>query len=133
MRNKNTLSLWLAVASGMLLFISGTNGYNTWKSIQELVSSYFPNNVPLNIIFIIFLYVSSLGGISVIIGGSLIYRKKIFSGRLLVMLGSGAGIIYMAVKIFLILFTEEVAFDLFSSLASIGIVLAIAAQITAKK
>jgi uncharacterized SAM-binding protein YcdF (DUF218 family) len=54
---------------------------------------YIVNSLIVQIIFSILLFFASLGGISVIIGGLLIGKDKRRTGKILLSLGAGLGLI----------------------------------------
>lgn len=46
-------AMFIAIIAGILLFISGINGVVTWEAIKNFVTSIFPGNQILEIVFVI--------------------------------------------------------------------------------
>ena len=133
MRKKNFLASRLAIISGIILIITGTSGLATWNKIQNFITSHIISNDIIKIIFFFFTIFASFGGLTVIIGGSMLTGKNPSFGKLLIWLGSGAGIIGLIISIFIGLFTKNADFIFSFSFVTIGVLLAITSQIIAKK
>ena len=127
------LAFRLSIISGLLLVLSGTTGIATWSRIAGIVLNVVDME-PLRIAFIIIMIMASLGGITVIIGGYLIMRRYDRAGGLLVLVGSGSGIISLSINMVLAFITGDLTFGWFLSSATLGIILAVAVQVmTVKK
>ncbi len=77
--------------------------------------------------------IASLGGISVILGGILIGRNKVFIGTVFIKIGSGVGILSLIAHIFLSIFSNNLSITSLMSIGSIGIILSVIAPFYAKK
>ena len=96
---KNSTAMAVAIVAGILLLIAGVSGLATWEEIKSFVTNNIVDNVVVQIIFAILIFIASLGGISVIIGGILIGKNKIGTGKLLIVLGAGLGLIGLLITI----------------------------------
>lgn len=132
--NRKSLSISLAVLSSLFLLVSGTTGAASWLKTKDFVLNFLNFQI-LELPLIILTIIASFGGLSVLIGGVLIYRERFFWGRLFITLGSGAGIISLSANIFAVFASGE-KIDLlntFFSLSTLGILLALASQISSLK
>lgn len=128
---RNRLAVLLAYISGILMLLSGSTGVASLTRLKDLLLSV--TEIPLiKIIFFVMLLLSSLGGVLVIIGGIFIAKRKTRLGRILIWIGSGAGIVSLAIGVFTTLVNEGLNFNALFSLAPLAIILAILAQIFAK-
>ena len=91
--------LIIAIIAGILLLISGISGVATWETIKEFVIQNIIDNFIVQIVFAILIFIASLGGLSVIIGGILLGRNKIRTGKFFISLGAGIGLIGLLVTI----------------------------------
>jgi hypothetical protein len=130
----------LAVFAGTLLIIanvvgsSGIVGIALGFLIDQFTS---PASDALTVIQKVLDYIASLGGISVIGGGILIYAGLKWPGKLLIRVGAGMGAIGFLVLIISILIQGPEKLVAFAILASqslgwIGIILALASTIVAR-
>jgi len=133
MTSKSSQAMGIAIIAGILLLIAGISGAATWQAIKVFVATQFPENQILEIVFVILIFIASLGGIAVIIGGLLIGKKKIGTGRMFILLGAGMGIIGLIFSIFVAYSDENLTIGSFLSIGVIGIILSIAARMIAKK
>jgi len=133
MASKSSQAMVIAIIAGILLLIAGVSGAATWEAIKGFVASQFPGNEILEIVFVILIFIASLGGIAVIIGGLLIGKKKIGTGRLFILLGAGMGIIGLIFWIIVAYSEENLTIGSLLSIGMIGIILSIAARMIAKK
>ncbi|MGQ9582436.1 MAG: hypothetical protein ACUVV6_02860 [Thermoplasmatota archaeon] len=86
----------LAVIGGAMLIIGGFSGWTQLDRVRSFVEMYMPESetkenvvLALNVLILFAL----LGGVSVVLGGVLIYKKFSIAGRLLIALGAGVGIV----------------------------------------
>ena len=133
MASKSSQAMGIAIIAGILLLIAGISGAATWQAISDFVEDQFPGNEILEIVFVILIFIASLGGIAVIIGGLLIGKKKTKTGRLLILLGAGMGIIGLIFSIIVAYSEGNLTIGSFLSIGMIGIILSIAARMIAKK
>ena len=121
-----------------MIFIGGGAGMvgflqDLEKIIEELLGE--PNLV-VQIIFWILILIAALGGIAVMIGGLLLYKERIITGKVLITLGAGIGIIGLIIGIVTAINQgETVAFFAWitTSFSGIGIILSIIARFMAKR
>lgn len=133
MASKNTQAMVIAIVAGILLLISGVSGLATWKIIKNFVTTYIIDNNIIQIVFTILIFIASLGGILVIAGGLLLGKNRIKTGKLLISLGAGLGLIGLIFSIFVAYTEENLTIGSFFSIGTIGLILSIVARVIAKK
>ena len=133
MASRNTVAMILAVIAGLLLILSGINGLGMWELIKAFVTTYIVDHFVVQLIFAGIIFIASLGGIAVIAGGLLIGKERITTGKLLVMLGTGMGLIGLAAAIAIDYESGNFSIENYLSLGTIGIILSIVARMTAGK
>jgi hypothetical protein len=133
MTNKNSKVVWIAIIAGILLLIAGVNGIAAWETIKEFVVNNIADNAVIQIVFAVLIFIASLGGISVITGGILIGKGKVGTGKFLITLGAGLGIIGLIVSIYVAYAESSLTISSFFSIGMIGLILSIAARLMAKK
>jgi len=89
---RNKIAFWLALVSLVFLFISGTNGVATWMRIGDVVSGLISSQI-VKFLLVPILIIASLGAFSVFTGAIFAWKKKRFPARILILIGSGAGLI----------------------------------------
>ena len=133
MGSKKSMAMIIAIVAGILLIISGISGMATWETIKNYVINNVTDNEIVQIVFAILIFIASLGGLSVIIGGLLIGKNKIGLGKLFITLGAGLGIIGLIFSI-IVAFTEDsLTLGSFFSIGMLGLILSIVARMLAKK
>jgi hypothetical protein len=133
MGSKNSKVMGIAIIAGILLIISGISGMATWETIKDYVTMHVIDNEIVQIVFAILIFIASLGGLSVIIGGVLIGKEKIGLGKLFITLGAGLGLIGLIFSI-IVAFTEDsLTLGSFFSIGMLGLILSIVARMLAKK
>ena len=133
MASKYKTAMYVAILAGILLLISGISGLATWETIKEFVTENITDNAAIQIVFAILIFIASLGGLAVIFGGFLIGKEKLGTGRFLIMLGAGMGIIGLIVSIYIAYVQGSLQIGTFFSVGFIGIILSIVARSMAKK
>jgi len=133
MASKNSKAMAIAIIAGILLLISGVSGLVTWETIKDFVTTNIIDNTFVQIIFTILIFIASLGGMSVIAGGLLIGKNKIGTGKLLISLGAGLGLIGLIFSIIVIYTEGNLTLGSFFSIGAIGLILSIVARAIAKK
>jgi hypothetical protein len=130
----------LAYAGGALLLLAGATGST---GIIGAIVEYLVENLDgatadlLSVVLYALNFVAGLGGVSVIIGGWLVNKKRVRTGKFVIGLGSGMGLIGFMIILasaflngwvnainFLVLMSQSVGWT--------GILLSIAATILAK-
>ena len=133
MASKNSKAVIVAVFAGILLLISGISGLATWETIKNFVTDNIIDNYIVQIIFVVLLFIASLGGISVIIGGLLIGKDKIVTGKIFISLGAGLGLIGLLVSIIIAFMENSFTLGSFFSVGTIGLILSIVARLMVNK
>lgn len=98
---KYKTSVILAIISGILFIISGTvGGPGIWGILINILKDIFPENIAifLNIILQILNFLGFLGGFTIIAGGILIGIDHKRTGKIIISLGSGSGLIGFIIK-----------------------------------
>ena len=132
MSSKNSTAMGVAVLGGILLLISGVNGIVTWETIKAFVTAHIMDNFIVQIVFAILILIASLGGIAVIIGGVLIGKNKVGTGKFLIAIGAGLGLIGLIVSIIISIMEGSFTIGTFLSIGMVGLVLSIVARVIAK-
>jgi hypothetical protein len=130
---KNSTAMKIAIFAGILLLISGINGIATWETIKNFVITTIADHFIIQVIFAILLFIASLGGISVIAGGLLIGKGKVGTGKFLILLGAGLGLIGLIIAIYIGYTEGSLTIGSFFSIGVIGLILSIVARLLAKK
>ena len=132
-RKSNKTAKWLAIIAGMLLLLAGITGASYIITLGNFIVDYISGNYVVIIILNILLLIASLGGIAVIIGGMLIGKGRIWLGKMLIQLGSGAGILSLLFHLALAIYTKSLSMASFLSIGTIGIMLSVIAPFYAKR
>ena len=133
MTSKNRQAMSIAFVAGILLLIAGISGLATWETIKDFVTTYVSDNSIVQIVFAILIFIASLGGISVIIGGLLIGNNKLRTGKLFITLGAGLGLIGLIFSLAIAFTENNLTLGSFLSIGTIGLILSIIARFVAKK
>ena len=133
MTSKNKKAMIVAIFAGILLLIAGVSGLATWETIKNFVTTNIMDNYIVQIIFAVLIFIASLGGISVIIGGLLIGKDKIKSGKLFISLGAGLGLIGLIISIIVAVMENNFTIGSYFSIGAIGLILSIMARLMIKK
>ena len=134
---RNKLAGIIAIIGGILLFISGTAGMVGFlESLHDIVNELMGDtNETIENVFWILIIIAMLGGISVMIGGYLIWKDFPIAGKILIILGTSMGVVGLIISLIGALYhgeTDNLMNWLTTSFAGIGIICAIAAQKIAK-
>jgi len=130
---KNKQAMIIAIFAGILLLISGVSGLATWEAISNFVTTNVIDNYIVQIIFAVLIFIASLGGLSVIIGGLLIGKDKVGTGKFFITLGAGLGLIGLIVSIIVAIMENNFTIGSFFSVGAIGLILSIIARMMVKK
>ena len=133
MAGKNSKAMVIAIIAGILLLISGISGFATWEAIKNFVTTNIIDNYIVQIVFVVLIFIASLGGLSVIIGGLFIGKDKIGSGKLLISLGAGLGLIGLIISVVVAIMENNFTIGSFFSVGAIGLILSIVARLMVKK
>ncbi len=118
----------LAAVSGFLLLVSGYTGVRSVDRFFTLLEDLLGSRPFLIVLAYVFIGVASLGGFAVILGGYLIWKDRVRLGRVLILIGSGAGFFTLLLFVLVNLHREE--FSLLASVlpAILGVALGIVAR-----
>ena len=128
----NTQAAGLAVISGALLLIVGYTGVASVDRIFALLESWFGTQPALLILARVLGAVAALGGVAVLIGAYFLATDRVRTGRILILLGSGAGLLTLLLFLARNLVAEEFSFLLAVLPAVLGVAFGVAAQWRAK-
>ncbi|MBN2603776.1 MAG: hypothetical protein JXA91_06565 [Candidatus Thermoplasmatota archaeon] len=133
MKLNDKSAMIIAIVAGILLIIAGVSGLATWETIKDFVTTHVIDNNIVQIVFAILIFIASLGGIAVIAGGLLLGKNKVGTGKFLITLGAGLGLIGLIFS-FIVAYTEQnLSLGSFLSIGTIGLILSIIARIITKK
>ena len=133
MTSRNTQAMIIAIIAGFLLIIAGISGLATWETIKNFVTTHIIDNSIIQIVFAILIFIASLGGIAVIIGGVLIGKSSVVLGRFIIALGAGIGLIGLIFSLLITYIDGDLTIGSFFSIGAIGLILSIVARILAKR
>ena len=132
MKSRNKTAMGVAIVAGLLLLIEGISGFATWTTIKEFVTDNVTDNEIVLYIFVILIFIASLGGIAVIIGGLLIGTNKVKTGKIIIALGAGLGLIGLIVSIIIGITEGNFTLNSLITLGAIGLILSIIARMLAE-
>src|SRR5438094_7026776 len=89
----NQVAAVLAFAAGVLFLVVDWNGARIVEESIALLADVFGSSPALRVLAIVLVSIASLGGIAVIVGAFLIWSDRVRAGKILVLLGTGAGIV----------------------------------------
>ncbi len=128
----NIQAALLAVAGGILLLVVGYSGLAGVDHFFELLEGWFGPQPALLILSRVFGGIAALGGVAVLIGAYFISTDRVRIGRILIVLGSGAGLLTLLLFLARNLVREDFSYLVAVLPAIIGIGLGILAQFRAK-
>jgi|GEM_PF-1817763 len=129
---RNIQAAVLAAIAGVLLLVTGYTGVRGVNRFFDLLREFLGDRPLLNIAAYILAGVASLGGIAVFMGAYLIATDRVRAGGLLILLGSGAGLITLIFFLLSNLRREEFSYLFHVLPALVGVALGIAARFLAK-
>jgi hypothetical protein len=128
----------LAVVAGVFLLLSGIHGpTGTYQLVIDQLPNFITDQQVLqvvNTLMLVLTAISLAGGFAVIGGGILILLNRVGTGKLIISLGLGVGLLWLIVLVAALITTQQVAGVIaeYSSIGWAGIILALAARIVAK-
>jgi hypothetical protein len=128
----------IATIAGILLLVSGVHGpTETYEVIKDLLPQFIQNQQIIqiaNVILTILIGIALAGGLAVIGGGVLILLGRVGTGKFVIDLGLGVGLIWLIIIAITFITAQQVSATIaeYSSLGWAGIILAITARIIAK-
>jgi len=124
----NDQAALLAVVAGFLLLVSGYTGVRSVDRFFTLLEDLLGSRPFLIVLAYVFIGVASLGGFAVIFGGYMIWKDRVRLGRVLILIGSGAG--FFTLLVFVLVNLHRAAFSLLASVlpAILGVALGVVAR-----
>lgn len=137
---KNTLPFFVSTISGILLIISGTQGYYSGIGVYGALISAIVQSVEDALVLSIVEFISkvpvflaSIGGFSVIIGGFLLYKSRVRIGKFMISIGAGIGIPELILALAALIASRDLSLLLqYQTTGWAGIALSIIARAKAK-
>lgn len=129
---RNTQAAIIAAVAGVLLLVVGLNGAAGVDRIFALLEEWFGANEALRILAFVLGGIAALGGVAVLFGAYFVGTDRVRVGKLLITLGSGAGVITLLVFVGRNLASEQFSYLYAVLPAILGVVLAIVARFVAK-
>ncbi len=128
----NTQAALLAAIGGVLLLIVGYSGVAGVDRFFALLESWIGSSPALMFLSRLFGGIAALGGIAVLIGAYFLATDRVRTGRILIVLGSGAGLFTLLLFLARNLVSEEFSYLLAVLPAVVGVALGVVAQWWAK-
>jgi len=128
----NTKAMAIAIVAGILLLVAGLSSMAAWEEIKAFIIHNIGDNPGIEIVFLILIIIASLGGIAVIIGGLLIFKGNVGTGKLLIVLGVGLGLIGFIITLVIGIMEGSLTIGGFLSISLIGIILSVVARVMAE-
>jgi len=130
--HRNDQAAVLAAVAGALFLVVGYNGVRGVHRFINLLVAWLGNSLILLVLAYVFVAIASLGGIAVLVGAYLLHVDRVRTGRLLILIGSGAGLLSLILFVVGIVRREEFSILLEVLPALLGVVLGIIARFRAK-
>src|SRR5438046_10609183 len=92
---------------GFLCYVHGYPGFHSVNRFFTLLQARLVSRPFLIVLAYVFIGVASLGGFAVILGGYLIWKDRVRLGRVLILIGSGAGFFTLLLFVLVNLHREE--------------------------
>ncbi len=124
----NAEAALLAGIAGVLLLVSGYTGVRTVDRFFTLLKEVFGNAAFLIVLAYVFIGIASLGGFTVMFGAYLIWKDRVRLGRIVILIGSGAG--FFTLLLFLLVNLRREEFSLLLSVlpAIFGVAIGVVAR-----
>ena len=100
----------LAGVAGLLLILSGYTGVRSVDRFFTLLEDLFGPRAFLIVLAYVFLGIASFGGFAVLFGGYLFWKDRVRLGRIVILIGSGAGFFTLLLFVLVNLRREEFSF-----------------------
>lgn len=128
---RNQQAAFLGAVAGILLAISGYTGANSVERLFRILVEFFGVNPLFRGVAFVVLVIANLGGLSVLFGAFLIWTDRVRTGRVFILVGSGAGFLTLFLFLMANLRREEFSF-LWSVLPAIlGVAIGVVARFRA--
>jgi uncharacterized membrane protein YuzA (DUF378 family) len=129
---RNDEAAILAATAGILFLVVGYSGARGVHRFVDLLRELLGDRPILLVLGYVLVGIASLGGIAVLLGAYLLHVDRVRTGRILILLGSGAGLISLILFLVGNLRREEFSY-LFEVLpVLVGVVLGIVARFRAE-
>ncbi len=128
----------LSIVAGLLLIISGTRGpVGIYETVLKTLPSVTQDPWVLSVagaIALVFITLSSLGGFTVILGGFIVFRNHVRTGKLMISIGAGFGIFSIILLVITIVLSRDlsVVTSEYSPIGWTGVILSFVARTMAK-
>lgn len=119
----------LTILAGTLLAAGHFSAASHWMSFVELVGRFVPMNLVLRGVFLTILVVASFGGLVVILAGLLILAGRDISAKLLILLGTGFGLVSFIVALSLAIYRGDLPVQGSNALIVVAIGMTVAARV----
>ncbi len=129
---RNTEAAGIAAVAGVLLLYVGINGVASVDRIFAVLEEFLGTNEGLRILAYVLVAIAALGGIAVLIGAYFVAVDHVRLGKLLITLGSGAGILTLVLFLARSVSSEQFSLILGVLPTILGVALAIIARFMAK-
>ena len=106
----NDQAALLAGLAGFLLILSGYTGVRSVDRFFTLLEELFGPRAFLIVLAYVFLGIASFGGFAVLFGGYLFWKDRVRLGRVVILIGSGAGFFTLLLFVLVNLRREEFSF-----------------------
>jgi hypothetical protein len=132
--SRNVIAAAVSVVAGILLIVSSTHGpVGTYEFVLNKLPSLVSDQTVLTVartIALVLIGISLLGGFVLFLSAFLIYKNHGRTGRLLIGLGTGAGIPWLILILLTFATSKDASIVLaqYSTLGWIGILMALAAR-----
>lgn len=123
-----------------MISVSAIGSLGFWETIISYIASTFPESAEImTLLFGVLMYIAGLGGVGVIIGGVLLTTDRVGTGKFVIGISAGLGLIGLIIYLVQLYMTGgiELVLDVVSLLSQsagwIGAVLSIVARQMASK
>jgi hypothetical protein len=128
----STIAKYCAIVGGICLLIAGITGMAAMDTVRSVVEEKLGiHDTNIHTIFIALILIASLGGIAVIVGGFLIGGSLVRTGKLLIALGAGIGLLGLIIAFLISYYNGNPTLRIGSGLGFTGVILSIVARILA--
>ncbi len=123
---------FLAILSGALLLAGHISGAVYWRELLQGLARFIQVGPLLHWVFVSIVAVASLGGAIVVLGGLLILEGRPLTARVLILLGTGFGIISFLLALTLMLIRGDLPVAGNPVVVMVAIGLSVAARLRAR-
>ncbi len=124
---------FLAFLSGTLLMAGHFSGAPYWRDLLEAVARFVEVTPLLRALFLAVLAVASLGGLAVVAGGLLILEKRLLPAKILILLGTGFGLLSFVAGLVLLVLRGDLPVAGHPVVVLVGVGLSVVARFRARR